>query len=264
MQLKGYCLPLSPEGRAQAVDPPPWHYGGDVIQVVFKPDPDQIKRVLPSPLRPHPEGLGLIWFVEWVSVSELNPELAYLNPERSQYKECLVAVQCTYDGEEGFTVPYIWVDNDFTLLRGWFQGFPKKLGRIYITRHHPLNPKMGALRPGVKMKGILEAHGERLAEASLEITGEGSMEELPKPKFFLLRHYPSIEDPAKPAVFELVRSIVENVRYGPVWRGRGEVKFYHSLFEELDALSPVEVLNGHFFSLGITIKGGVVLYRFPK
>ena len=96
INLKGYCLPLSPEGRAQVVDPPPWHYGGDVLQVVFKPDPKEAARVLPRPLEPHPDGLALLWFVEWTSVSDLNPDLAYVNPERSQYRECLVAIQCRY------------------------------------------------------------------------------------------------------------------------------------------------------------------------
>ena len=28
------------------------------------------------------------------------------------------------------TCPYIWVDRDFALVRGWIQGFPKKLGSI--------------------------------------------------------------------------------------------------------------------------------------
>ena len=261
INLKGYCLPLSPEGRAQVVDPPPWHYGGDVLQVVFKPDPKEAARVLPRPLEPHPDGLALLWFVEWTSVSDLNPDLAYVNPERSQYRECLVAVRCRYRGEEGFTVPYIWVDNDFTLVRGWIQGFPKKLARVYMTRHHPLNPKLGPLRPGVRLKGVLEAHGERLAEASLELIEEGRVEDLPRPRFFLLRHFPSIEDPARPAVLELVRSVVEDLRFGGVWRCKAKLHFYSSMFEELDALSPIEVVGGHFFSLGMTIKGGVVLER---
>jgi len=264
MQLRGYCLPLSPEGRAQVVDPPPWHYGGDVLQVVFKPDPREAKRVLPEPLEPHPEGLCLLWFVEWTSVSDLNPDLAFINPERAQYRECFVAVQCRYRGEEGFTVPYIWVDNDFTLIRGWIQGFPKKLARVYVTRHHPLNPKMGPLRPGVKLRGICEAHGERIAEASLEVVEEGRVEDLPKLRFFLLRHFPSADDPVKPAVFELVRSVVENLRFGGIWRCKAEARFFPSRFEELNALSPLEVLGGHFFSLGMTIKGGVVLERFTR
>ncbi|RLF16093.1 MAG: acetoacetate decarboxylase [Thermoprotei archaeon] len=263
MRLKGYCLPLSPEGRAGVVDPPPWHYGGDVIEVVFKADPSEVEKLLPEPLELGSTlGLCFAWFVEWTSVSDVNPDLAYLNPERSQYRELLVAVNCRLGGEEGFTVPYIWVDNDFTLLRGWFQGFPKKLARIYMTRPHPLNPRIGPLRPGVKLKGICEAHGERIAEASVTLTGRGSAEDLLRYRFYLLRHFPSADDPSRPAVMELVQSIVENFKVGEVWNGEAELRFYPSLFEELDKLSPVEVLGGHYFSLGMTIRGARVLHRY--
>lgn len=30
--------------------------------------------------------------------------------------------------------PYIYVDNDQALARGWIQGFPKKLGTVAQTR----------------------------------------------------------------------------------------------------------------------------------
>jgi hypothetical protein len=31
--LKGYMLPLSPEGRSSLIDAPPWHYGGEVMHL---------------------------------------------------------------------------------------------------------------------------------------------------------------------------------------------------------------------------------------
>lgn len=49
-------------------------------------------------------------------------------------------LQCSYQGEVGYLVPFIWVDNDFTLMRGFIQGFPKTLGRIYMTKLHEMNP----------------------------------------------------------------------------------------------------------------------------
>ena len=104
--LKGYCLPITPEGRSSIMDAPPWHYGGNILQVLFRTDVSEVKRLVPPPLKPGPDpGLGLVWFVEWISVSDSNPELVFINPERTQYKECLVAVSCQHDGEAGFTVP---------------------------------------------------------------------------------------------------------------------------------------------------------------
>ena len=37
-------------------------------------------------------------------------------------------VRCTYRGETYSRCVYIWVDKDFALARGWYQGYPKKLG----------------------------------------------------------------------------------------------------------------------------------------
>ncbi|MEM1538549.1 MAG: acetoacetate decarboxylase family protein [Candidatus Nezhaarchaeales archaeon] len=262
-QLKGYCLPLSPEGKASALDPPPWHYGGDVLTIVFEADKAEVNKLLTPPLEPGlNQGLSLAWFVEWTSVSEVRPELAYMNPERTQYKEFFVAVNCQYMGRPGFTVPYIWVDNDFTLLRGWFQGFPKKLGRIWVTKLHPLNPALGGVRVGAKLSGICESHGERIATGTVELTGKASVEELPKLRFYLLRHFPGIEDPNKPSVYELVESVVKNLRFGDVWKGTASLTFNESELEEVAKLKPVKILAGYYFSVGLTIEGGRVLRRF--
>jgi acetoacetate decarboxylase len=147
--LKGYTLPLSPKGSSSLVEPPPWHYGGEVMQLIFRTDEERAKELIPPPLNLGPEpGKGIIWFVEWVSVSESNPDLAFINPERSVYKECLLMIQCSYEGIPGYIVPYIWVDNDFALMRGFVQGFPKKLCHIYQTKLSDLNPKIGGKRMG--------------------------------------------------------------------------------------------------------------------
>ncbi|MEM4700077.1 MAG: acetoacetate decarboxylase family protein [Candidatus Nezhaarchaeales archaeon] len=261
--LKGYCLPLSPEGRASLLDPPPWHYGGDVLAIVFEADESEVRKLLAPPLEPGPNPrLAFAWFVEWTSVSGRRPELAYVNPERTQYREFFVAVSCQYKGAPGFTVPYIWVDNDFTLLRGWFQGFPKKLGRVWITKLHPLNPALGGVREGVRLTGICESHGERIAAGTVEVARRAAVDELPKPKFYLIRHFPNIEDPARPSVHELVESVVKDVRFGDVWGGPASLTINESELEEVDRLRPVRVLGGYYFSVGFTIEGGRVLHKY--
>lgn len=262
-QLKGYCLPLSPEGKASVLDPPPWHYGGDVLAIIFEADKAEIGKLLTPPLEPGlSPGLAFAWFVEWTSVSEARPDLAYVNPERAQYKEFFVAVSCQYRGTPGFAVPYIWVDNDFTLLRGWFQGFPKKLGRVWITKLHPLNPALGGVKVGAKLSGICESHGERIATGRVKLARKASVEELPKPKFYLVRHFPNVEDPAKPSVYELVESTVRNVKFGEVWGGTASLTFSESELEEIAKLKPVKILGGYYFSVGLTIEGGKVLHKY--
>ena len=42
MTLKGYTAPLSPDGRAGIVPPPPWHYSGDFLIAEYRTDPDAV------------------------------------------------------------------------------------------------------------------------------------------------------------------------------------------------------------------------------
>ena len=261
--LKGYTLPLTPKGRSCLVEPPPWYYGGEVLQLVFRTDEQRAAELIPPPLEAGPNpGQGIVWFVEWVSVSEANPDLAFINPERAVYRECLVMLQCSFRGDPGYIVPYIWVDNDFTLMRGFVQGFPKKLARIYLTKLSELNPKVGGKRVGAKMKGICEAHGERITEGSLVFTRRAEPSEVPPVKFYLMRHFPNMEDPSKPVVHEIVSSVVSDVKVADVWKGDAELAFSKSEVEEVASLAPLEMLGGFYHSMGLTITGGRVLHRY--
>ena len=260
--LKGYTLPLTPAGDSSLVDAPPWYYGGELMQLFFRADPAKARAFIPTPLEMGPDpGAGIVWFVEWISVSESHPEMAYENPERAIYKECIVLLQCSYQGGTGYLVPFIWVDNDFTLVRGFIQGFPKVLGRISMTKLHPLNPKIGGRRPGAKLKGICEAAGERLVEGSLLLTEKAEKTQLPKVKFFLLRHFPDIENPEVPIVHEIATSI-SSLEVDDVWRGKADVKFSGVFARELQQLAPVSVADGFYHSAGLTIHGGRVLHRY--
>lgn len=261
--LKGYMVPLSPGGHASLLDAPPWHYGGDVMHLTFRTDHAKARALLPPPLEMGPNpGEGALWFVEWVSVSEANPDLSFVNPERSMYRECIVMLSCRLDGVPGYYVPYIWVDNDFTLMRGFIQGFPKKLARVHITKLHPLTPKVGGRRAGAKMKGICTAHEERIVEGTLVLTRQAQPGELPPMKFYLMRHMPDFAHPDKPLVHDIMMSIVENVAIADVWAGDAEIRFMASPFEEVADLGPIEVTGGFSFSLGMTITGGKVLHSF--
>jgi acetoacetate decarboxylase len=139
MSLRGYSLPLSPEGRANVIPSPPWHYIGDFLVIEYWADPDAVAAVLPPGLEPYADDPGrcAALFVDWQSCSDSGEEL--LDPVRSQYKEFFIVVNAMLDGEHVTSCPYIWVDKDFALIRGWIQGFPKKLGQIDMTRSFGLD-----------------------------------------------------------------------------------------------------------------------------
>jgi acetoacetate decarboxylase len=261
--LKGYMLPLSPEGKSSLLDAPPWHYGGDVMHLTFKTDENKVRQLLPPPLEMGPSpGKGAVWFVEWVSASDSRPDLSYVNPERSIYRECIVMVSCQYDGVPGYYVPYIWVDNDFTLMRGFIQGFPKKLGRVHITSLHELTPRVGGKKAGARMKGICVSHEERIVEGSMVFREQVAPEEVPAVKFYLMRHIPDITNPEKPLAHDITVATIADVKVADPWVGEGEIRFMPSVFEEVANLLPVEATEAFSFSIGLTITGGKVLYSY--
>ena len=125
---------------------------GDFLVIEYWADPEAVAAVLPAGLEPHPDpGRCAAVFADWQSCSDGGAEL--VDPSRSQYKEFFIVVNALLGDEEVTTCPYIWVDRDFALARGWIQGFPKKLGSIWITRHHGLDYAADpGLRPGATLR----------------------------------------------------------------------------------------------------------------
>src|SRR5439155_1254802 len=128
-------------------------------------DADAVAAVLPEGLTPFAGDPGrcAALFVDWQSCSDSGEEL--LDPVRGQYKEFFIIANAMLSDEHVTTCPYIWVDRDFALIRGWIQGFPKKLGEVHITRSFGLDCKA----EGRTFAGTLTAHGRLLAEASVTL-----------------------------------------------------------------------------------------------
>ncbi len=263
LHLEEYRLPYSPMKLAAAVDSPPWHLGGEVLHVGLTMEDDRARDFIPQPLEAGPNpGEAAVWFTEWISASETWPDLAFLFPERAVYRECMILLGCQYKGIRGFFVPYAWVDNNFNQVRGLIQGFPKKADRISLTRLHALNPKTGGKRVGAKVKGVCDSNGQRLLEGSMRFTRESEPSVVPGVKLFLLHRFQTIEDPDRAAVHELTTARVSDVRITDVWAGEGEFKLFDSPFEDLSALGPMKVTGGLHFSMGLTITGGEVVYKY--
>ena len=131
--LKGFTVPKSPFGQAALTPPPPWHYSSDVVGVEFWTDPKATAATLPIGLSPDPKSNGhaLMMFLDWQFTAQ---DDEYLDPARYQYREAFVLLDAMYRDTPVMWCPYIFVDNDAALARGWTQGFPKKMGSIFQTR----------------------------------------------------------------------------------------------------------------------------------
>lgn len=255
--LKGYSLPRSPEGRASLVPAPPWHYVGDFLVIEYWADPDAVAAVLPQGLSPYPEDPGrcAAIFADWQSCSDGGDEL--LDPVRAQYKEFFIVVNAVYQGELVTTCPYIWVDKDFALVRGWIQGFPKKLGSIHITRSYDIPsraaPQVG---PGGRFAGTLASNDRRLACGVVTLerpSAEGPTHNAPP--LMNVRHFPRLAKGHHndPAIHELVRARSHNRAVGNVWEGTGHLELYPAPNEEHASLAPVRVGKGFRLTFAYTV-----------
>ena len=100
----------------------------------------------------------------WQSFSEGGSEL--LDPSRSHYKEFYLVVNALLDGEPVTTCTFIWVDQDFAMARGWIQGFPKKLGEVWMTRTYALACRAApGIRDGARFGATCSARGRQISRA---------------------------------------------------------------------------------------------------
>lgn len=272
MDLKGYCMPLSPKGRAQLVGPPPWHFSMDVMAFIFRANPNEIKKLLPKPYEPSSEpNVAYVWFMDTLSVWEADKDMIYINPERSMYRECMLGIRCRVNSIEGHRVAYMWADNDFTLLRGWFYGYPKKLGRIHMSSSkrqiYELNKGIGKFGAGTRLQSFCEAHGERLITGNMKLKKQISPSELTPPfglPTFNILHFPTAEIGSnKPLVCQVVQPIAEPPSWGDVWIAEdASLSFTESEIEELAALRPSEISSAFFLSMGLSFNGIKVIYQY--
>jgi acetoacetate decarboxylase len=250
-ELKGFVPPLTPEGRSSVVPGPPWHYSGDLLTIEYRAAPGSVARWLPDPLEPteeDPDAVAVI-FADWQSCSDTFEEL--LDPVRSQYKE--VVVRCRYRGETYSRCILIWVDKDFSMVRGWHQGYPKKLGSIWITRPVKLGKAGPRLEPGGRFGASVAANDRRIIDARFTITGKaetnGFVNALP---MLHTRYFPSIEEGSSASMDELVTMKSFDWEGSEVWTGDAEIAFGSSPTEELESLAPVAPIAGYFRSVGVT------------
>jgi acetoacetate decarboxylase len=265
MSLRGFSLPLSPEGRASLTPTPPWHYAGTLLLVDFETDPEAIKAVLPPRVEPDPADPGgaVAFFVSWQYASAAGDE--YLDPIRSQYHEFILLTNATYKGRPVNTCPYIYVDKDTSLARGWIQGWPKKLGEVHMTVDSPLVTKAAPqVGPGGRFGGTLSASGRRLAETvvTLERISDDPLY-LGKRPVINMRYFPQLAGGgrAQPPVWELVRSLLADAQRTEVWEGTADLRFFPAPDQELDALQPVRVRRGYRYNMSFTVNDLEVLER---
>ena len=67
MTLKGFTVPLTPQGNSALASVPPWHYSSDCIAIEYWTNPDPIQALLPPGVAVDQtsKGRAFFWFLDW-------------------------------------------------------------------------------------------------------------------------------------------------------------------------------------------------------
>lgn len=261
-KLNGFSYPQSRTGASSLLPAPPWHFVGDFITVRYRTDPAGVASFLPDGVElADPSGVVNLVIADWQSCSEDRTEL--LDPVRAQYKECYIDVDVIHQGERFARVIHIWVDKDFALVRGLYQGYPKKLGSIWMTRAYPFGKAAPRLEAGAQFGASVTASDRRLVDVTLVLTEEQTDGFAPPPVRLHTRRVASIEPGAPDALDELVVFRRDDAERGPTWRGTATVSLYGSPLEELELLTPHEILGATYTTMASSWNGGEVRARTP-
>jgi hypothetical protein len=251
--LTGFTPPFTPSGRSALIPAPPWHYAGQVMSLAFHVDQKTAQDLLP-------EGFGTATgnaachFCEWQATTD-GSEM--LDPIYAQYKECFVVTEVEHSGKLVLYCPFIYVDQDLSIVRGWMQGWPKKMGSVWMTRSYGLNhPAAAPFQKGVRFGASLAVKDRRLAEAQLILTGE----EADPIGFLSLPAYssaslPSLTDMSSPGRTILMRAVTENKVQGRAYAATGTLNMFDSPHDELSLLQPESVSNASISTFALSVTG---------
>jgi Acetoacetate decarboxylase (ADC) len=227
--LKGFNYPLTPKGKS-TLNPPPWYYSADFLNIEFWSDPAAVAAVLHLGLDPDPasKGRGNALFYDW-QFTGANEE--YLDPARYQYREFFLLVDALFEGKPVSYCPYIFVDNDAAIARGWTQGYPKRFGQVFQTRYYAATGKAGP------------ALAQGLVTLKEPVTDPVVMKQRP---IVNLLHTPRLAagKQDKPAVHELVENVPHDIKIEQAWVGDGILTLPIADGEEISDLAPVRCGKG--------------------
>ncbi|HUW78672.1 MAG TPA: acetoacetate decarboxylase family protein [Candidatus Nanopelagicaceae bacterium] len=264
--LHGFLPPFTSTGASALVPDMPWHYSGTLLTVEYRTDVEKVRALLPGDVEladEDPGAVALIW-ADWQSCSDGGAEL--LDPSRSQYLEAFAVVRCKFEGKTYSRCVLIWVTRDFAIGRGWYQGYPKKLGNIHVTRIFNRGKAAPRLAAGAKLGASLAAYDHRLASAVVTLReptdSNGFVNALP-----MLHHrtMPSIQRGAGLSLDQIVTMSGIDADLGEPWIGDAELTLSDSQWDELNSVLPVrEIIAGYYREVGGTFAGGTLLQDRSK
>ena len=253
--LKGFSVPLTPRETPRWATLPPWHYSSDCIAIEYWTDPQAIAALLPPGSTPtrNPTGAPSSGF----STGNSRLQRRIDRPGALSIPRGLRSGRGVFDGAPVNYCPYIFVDNDAAIARGWAQGFPKKLASVYQTRSFSApSPAAAPLAKGSRFGASVAAHGERLATARIQLEEAVT---IPRRSSIARRPcagtFPQLaagrQD--KPPVDELTMSLTDNLAIVDVWAGSAELRIPEVAGEDMHLIAPLRVGRGYRLGMAYSV-----------
>jgi len=231
------------------------------MAVEFVADAQKVARFLPDGLEPSGDGRCALYFAEWQFATDDGEE--YLDPVRSQYKETIFLIAARYQGKAVAYCPFIFVDQDVSLMRGLIQGWPKQFGTVWMTRAATIPSKAAPMEaPGSRFGATLSVRDRRIVEAA--VTLRNTTEQRPSPTFagaVNLRYFPELAAGKHddPLIHQLVQLKSRDVRFSTIWTGDASLRIFEHPHLEIGDLAPISVGAGFRFSFAFTVDDVVPL-----
>ena len=145
------------------------------------------------------------------------------------------------------------------------QGYPKKLGEMWMTKPVPYGRAGPRLEPGGRFGATLSTFGRRLATASFTITGLADTPGFVNGHPMLhSRQMPAIEMDGRDSLDELVTMTGYDAEAGPVYAGDATLELLDAPTEELTRLAPFEIIGGYFRQVGQSMHAGTTVVAHPN
>ncbi len=258
--MAGFLFPRTPSGKSSLIPEPPWHYSGEMLTVEYRTHPERVAELLPEGATltsEDPGAVALIW-ADWQSAGDTLEET--LDPVRSQYKECFAVIRCDWEDQTWSRCPYIWVDKDFALVRGYHQGYPKKSGDIWMTRPITVGKAGPRLESGGRFGMTLSAAGRQIARATVTLSTRTKSPGFVNGHPMLHnRYWPAIESDGTASMDELVTMRGYDGEVADVWAGEATIELFDAPTEEISLLVPLEIIGGYYHRVGVSWKSGETL-----
>jgi acetoacetate decarboxylase len=180
-----YALPRSDLSKFREMQIFPHFTGVEMLVVIYRTDPEIVRRILPTPLQPTADPLALAFVARY-------PETNFF----CVYNEGALFVQAQLRGESGLYCLSMPVDDDMALIGGRENyGFPKKIAESITLEKDDSRCTGRVVRKGVEIMRIDAELTEPMAPDAMDRLGKASTDLEGKPCWpgvsYLFKFFPS-------------------------------------------------------------------------